>query len=341
VPIKFVTKAHMKAGPKYSLGPHKPLPENPTAPDHEPIFQIKNFPQNYITFHIHKKTAGVRKARPHNLIHISDLDPARQWCPREPTLLTLANKTRPDTFLTTAQKMVFGMGNVGADLLISMIPPEQVWGHWKCKACDGVSKFCYTPAACPHCKAKRAALRYKEVLIRDPATGIVGSVDCFVDILSNGLRTGVEIKTEGNETFKKRIKPEFDHEWRSKGYMWLMSQDPLIKSKGVNLNEMRIMYFTKEGWDYAPHIKDWPLADAGKSAVKEYWCPKDASFIDNQLDLAKSYRNWRNLHDKNGGWNLHAIPPRIKYCKSIGCAKAKSCPVRKECWGGKFDEVAP
>jgi hypothetical protein len=341
VPIKFKTKPHMKGGPKYALDDPEPLPENEDAPDHEPVFKIKDFPQNYVTFHAHKNTAGPRKPRHHNVVHISDLDPSRNWCPREPALLTLHGERRPDAFLTTAQSMVFKMGNKGADLLIESLPPEQVWGHWKCLACDHVTKFSYTPKACPSCGAKRAALKYQEVLVRDPETGIVGSVDCFVDILSNGLRTGVEIKTEGKDDFKSRTKATFDHEWRSKGYLWLMARDPVMKGKGLNLSEMRIIYFTKEGWEHAPHIKDWPIADAGKTALKEYWCPKGEDMLQNQLALVTSYRKWRNSWDAvwSGAGPMGKVeakgelPARHTKCKSIGCTMAKACPVRKQCWG--------
>jgi len=334
--IKFTTKPHMKAGPKYSLDPAPSIPDA-LAEDHEPLFKIKDFPQNYITFHVHKNTATKRKARHHNVIHISDLDPARQWCPREPALLTYLNLKRPDSFMSTAQTMVFKMGYAGADLLMDLMPAAQVWGHWKCMSCKHEMKFTYKPAACQKCSGRPEAFRYKEVLLRDPETGIVGSVDCFFDVLSNGVRTGVEIKTEGNDTFKKRTKPTFDHEWRSKGYLWLMGQDPYMQGKGLNPNEMRIVYFTKEGWDYEPKIKDWPVADSAKTAIKEYWCPKDDSVVQNQIDLARAYRKWRNLYDKDQGIHLHALPDRSKHCKSVGCTRAKACPVRKQCWGGKFD----
>ena len=311
----------------------KPAMKDAPGEDHEAIFEITDFPQNYVKFHIHKHTAGKHPARAHNVVHISDLDPAREWCPREPAILSYTKTNRPDGFTSTAQAMTWGMGEAGADLLISMIPPEQVWGHWKCRACDHKVRFAYTPKLCEKCGAKRAAFKYQEVLVRDPDTGIVGSVDCFVDILSNGLRTGIEIKTEGNDSFKKRTKPTFDHEWRCKGYMWLMSRDPLMKGKHLNLKEMRVLYFTKEGWDTDLKIKEWPVSDSAKSSVKEYWSRRDDTVIENQLERARAYREWRNAHDKDGGIHLSLFPDRIPKCKSIGCARAKQCSVKVKCWG--------
>lgn len=305
--------------------------------DHEPIFVIKDFPQNYITYHIHKNTASSRPARAHNVVHASDLDPVREWCPREPALLTMHNKKRPAGFLSTAQRMTFGMGYKGADLLMDLIPPEKVWGHWKCRACKHEMKFRYTPEKCDGCGGDRKALKYVEVFLRDPNSGIVGSVDCFVDILGNGMKTPIEIKTEGNEGFKARSKPEFDHEWRTMLYLWLIEKTPQMKGKGLNHQEGRVMYFTKEGYADAPKIKEWKLPDWGKSAIKEYWVNRNDDMIQNRIDLAQSYRDWRNEWDAFDGPPIGQkvdLPDRIPKCTSPACTRAKDCPVRVECWKG-------
>lgn len=305
-------------------------PEPPKSK--QQLIQIKDFHQNHIRYHIHKNTAGPRKPRHHNVVHISDLDPSRNWCPREPALLTTTGKKRESNFISTAQSTVFRMGYKAADLLMDLIPPEQIWGHWKCRACKHQMKFAYTPHKCSKCGADREALKYQEVLVRDPATGVVGSVDCFVDILSNGKRTGVEIKSEMNDDFKSRTKATFDHEWRSKGYMYLMARDPIVRKKGVNLEEMRIMYISKGGWVEDAQIKNWPVIDSGKTAIKEYWCHRDDSVVANQFELATAYREWRKFFDEPTMAPSVPMPKRHKKCTSIGCTMASSCPVRKECW---------
>lgn len=328
MPVKFTVKPHMAA--KDKAAPAAPEPETETG-DHELIFQIKDFPQNYLKYHAHKNTAGPRKPRHHNVVHMSDLDPSRKWCPREPALLTALGKTRPQEYLGTALTTTYRFGNKGADLFIEMLPPAMVWGHWRCRACNHVTEFSYTPEKCGKCGANRAALRYKEVFMRDPQMGIVGSVDLFVDILGNGVRTGVEIKTEGNDKFKKRNKPEFEHEWRSKGYLWLMEQAPQVQGRGLNLKEMRVVYITKEGWDADPQIKEWGLSDSAKSSLKEYWVSRDDSAIANQIDRAWQYRAWRSAWDSGAPMSL-PLPDRHPHCTSPACTRAKSCPVRAQCW---------
>lgn len=322
MPIKFTTKK-----PSAVTEAPEETPEE-TPEDHEPDFKIKDFPQNNVSYLLHQNAPRNRPPRHHNLIHISDLDPARRWCPREPALLTKLNRSRPHTFLATAQRMTFGMGVKGADLFMELLPPERVWGHWKCRACGHEHYYTTTPAQCSKCAGKRGALRYKEVLVRDPETGIVGSVDCFVDILGNGVFTGVEIKTEGNESFKKRSKPTFDHEWRTCGYLWLMNKDQKLPKLIVNTEEMRIVYITKEGWDAAPHIKEWGLGDWAKSPVKEYKVARNDDMVAGQLEKAKTYRVWRNAFDYG---KVLPLPERMA-CSSYSCARAKECPVRKECW---------
>lgn len=304
--------------------------------DHEPIFQITDFAQNYVTYHVHKHTASERPARPHNVVHASDLDPVRHWCPREPARLTLHNKKRPAGFLSTAQRMTFGMGYKGADLLMQCIPPEKVWGHWKCRACKHTMDFRYTPDKCEKCGGDRGALKYKEVFLRDPASGVVGSVDCFVDILGNGTKTPIEIKTEGNEGFKARSSATFDHEWRTMLYLWLIEQTPWAKGRGMNHQQGRVIYFTKEGYADEPKIKEWKLQDWAKSAIKEYWVHRNDDMIENALNRAIEYRAWRNSFDIGAEASVltKVLPARVEKCTSIACTRAADCPVRKECWKG-------
>lgn len=301
------------------------------AGDHETPFVIKDFPQNYITYHIHKATAGPRPPRPHDMVHASDLDPMRDWCPREPALLTLHDKKRPNEFVATCQRMTWGMGYKGADLLMDLIPREKIWGNWKCRACGFEQNLSYAPQKCEGCGGSWKALKYVEVFLRDPATGLVGSVDLFVDILGNGTKTPVEIKTEGNEGFKKRIKPEFDHEWRTMLYLWLIEQTPQMKGLGLNHQEGRVIYFTKEGWADAPKIKEWKLADRAASAIKEYFVNRNDDMTLNARKQVEIYRAWRKEFDMGLASHTSQWLP-LGVCTSPAQTRAKACAVCKECF---------
>lgn len=312
-------------------------PVTSKEPDPGPVaeaFKIKDFPQNHLLYHIHKNTAKETAPRHHNVVHSSDLDPARHWCPREPALLTKHNKKRPKGFLSTAMHMVFQMGYKGADLVMEVLPRERIWGNWKCLACKQEVKYVYAPKCCPFCEAHPRALEYKEVFMRDPDTGVVGSCDLFYDVLGNGRKTLIEIKTEGNDSFKSRSKPEFDHEWRTTLYLHIASKNwngDFAAKYNINLDDARIVYVTKEGFDAAPQIKEWGIADWAKSSMKEYWVNRNDEMIEPRLDLAMEYRSWRNGWDDGNPPVL--MPDRIDKCTSPNCTRAKECPVKKECWG--------
>lgn len=297
--------------------------------DEEPVFQIKNFPQNHIKWLIHKNYKKYSAPRHHNVVHASDLDPARNWCPREPALLTRFDKKRPDSFTATAQAMTYTMGYKGADMVMDFIPKERLWGSWKCRACKHEMILRYKPEVCEKCQGHHSALRYVEVLLRAPAIGLIGSIDLFVDILGNGMKTPLEIKTEGNESFKARKKATFDHEWRTMLYLWLIEQSPELKGKGLNAHEARIIYVTKEGYADDPAIKEWKIGDWGKSAIKEYWVSRNDDMIEPAIAKVLAYRKWRNQFDQ-GGMGAFPYPDRI--CKSADETRAKNCSVCKECF---------
>lgn len=325
--IKFKTKLPEATKP---VEP-PPLPAGEIAGgDDQPLFKIKDFPQNFLTYHIHKAAPSQRAPRHHNIIHASDLDPARRWCPREPALLTRDNLKRPSEFVATAQKMTWGMGYKGAELLMDLIPDAMIWGHWKCRACAHEMKFTYTPKACGKCGGARRALRYEEVLLRDPVTGVIGSVDLFVDLLGNGAKTPIEIKTEGNDSFKKRTAATFDHQWRTKLYMYLAARTPEVQAHGINTEEGRVIYFTKEGWADEPRIKEWKLGDWAKSSIKEYFVPRDDSMVQNALDDVILYRTWREQFEVGTLPQNNPLPARI--CTAPTDGRAKSCAACKACW---------
>jgi hypothetical protein len=329
--IKFKAKPIGVTASPVEAGKQVKALTTPAPGDQEPPFLIKDFPQNYITYHVHKATEKTRSPRPHNVVHASDLDPVRQWCPREPALLTHTGKSRPSEFVATAQRMTWGMGYKGADLLMDLIPAEMKWGNWKCRSCGHDHNLCYTPKACAGCGGSSKALRYVEVFLRDPDTELVGSVDLFVDILGNGIKTPVEIKTEGNDGFKKRTKPEFDHEWRTMLYLWLIERTPQLKGLGLNHQEGRVIYFTKEGWADAPKIKEWKLADRAASAIKEYFVNRNDDMTLNAREQVAAYREWRKIHDAGlVGSLVNPLPARV--CSSPSETRAKNCAVCKECF---------
>ena len=97
----------------------------------------------------------------------------------------------------------------------------------------------------------------------------------------------------------------------------------------LNVHSARIIYVTKEGYANAPIIKEWGLADWAKSSMKEYFVERNDSFTDKRMDLAMSYRKWRDGFDAGG---FPKLPPRAEKATSADCTRCKRCPVKKECW---------
>lgn len=336
--IKFKTKSPAKE--PLDLPPAQDAP----VADHEPLFQITDFPENHVLYHIHKNGTRTSAPRHHNVVHASDLDPPRKWCAREAALLTMTGKKRKSEFTSTAQRMVWQMGYKGADLVMNMIPRKMQWGSWKCLACKQTTELGYAPDTCPYCDAHHRALEYQEVVLRDPVTGVVGSVDLFVDILGNGAKTAIEIKTEGNDSFKARSKPEFEHEWRTMLYLRLASASwdgAFAKEYNINTESARIIYVTKEGYADSEQLAKWKLSDWKKSAMKEYIVNRNDDMINNQMEYAALYRQWRIIWDdlqKSGMFNQKkfmetvSLPPRVDTAKAIGCTRCKNCIVKQDCW---------
>ena len=312
--------------------PPKPIDTKNPDPSPEPLYKIKDFPNNHVMYHLHKQVACSRGARAHNVVHASDLDPVRRWCPREPALLTKYTFKRPSGFISTAQGTVFKFGHKAADIVIESLPPEIVWGNWKCLACGHDQKHQFTPPSCQKCNANRKALSYREVFMRDPATGIVGSCDVWVDLLKNGQKTMIEIKSEGNTSFKNRSKAEFDHDWRTKLYLWLAERTPWLTEHNLNLHEARVLYVTKEGHIDTDLVKKWGLSDWSKTPFKEYFVERDDTFSQNQRDLVMTYRKWRNAFEAHG--QHHAVPLPTRVCKTKNDTKARDCSVCKQCFDG-------
>lgn len=309
----------------------KKLPE-PSAEPKTPgnYLKIEDFPQNSLVYRAHEHTAGVSKPRHHATIHASDLDPERSWCAREVALLTLHDMKRPEGFLSTAQKVVFDFGHKASDVFRECLPPQMVWGNWKCLACDKITKREYTPSKCPHCGARGRALEYREVFAKDPKTGVVGSFDLIVDPLMNGQKVIVETKSEMGDAWQKRNKAEFAHEWRTKLYLYLAAVTPWLQNYGINTQSARIIYINKGGHGPAPQIKKWGLKDWAKTPFKEYRVKRDDTFLTGQIDKVHTWRKWKALHAVNPKAAAADLPDRI--CDSPTTTLAKNCAACQKCF---------
>lgn len=298
------------------------------TPRREPAKTIK-YPS--LKMLIHKSSKKNRKARHHRKVHASDLDPARSWCPREVALLEVSGRTRPDEFLPTCRQVTFSMGYAASDLLERFTPEEVVWGAWKCRACGEELPPQHKPTACPSCGAKKEALRYREVFMRDPDTGVVGSCDLWVG-LDGRVLTAIECKSEGKDTFAARTAPDFDHVWRTRFYLWLASVTPWLQSKPLNLHDARIVYVCKSGFESDPELKAAKIADQHASPFKEYVVERDDVQMTAQMERV---REWTSFYAAITKGASATWPEGV--CSDLKCSRASRCTVRDLCGNAKGD----
>lgn len=301
---------------------NKPKRVQKVAPDPKPAPASESL----VTM-IHRESKKKRPARPHARVHASDLDPSREWCPREPAVLTMFGIKRPDDFLPTHLQFTFSMGYATADSVMRIIPRDRIWGNWKCRACGHVHLHRYAPDTCGHCGGSARALRYEEVLLQDPDTKQVGSADLIVDLAKDGRKTIVEIKSEGKAGWSERDAPTPDHAWRTRLYLRLASVTPWLRNRGVDFQSARILYACKDGHDPSPELKEAGVRDAHRSPFKEYVvrrCDEVLAAADEKLT---EWLKFKEAYDTGA-----SLPWPDGVCSSGTCSRARRCPARDHCF---------
>ena len=207
-------------------------------------------------------------------------------------------------------------------------------GDWKCRACGETTKARYTPDKCGHCGADGKALRYAEILMRCPDTGIVGSPDILFDMLANGRKTIIEIKSEGADAFKARTAPTEDHVTRTCMYLWLAERTPWLAGKGIATDEARIVYACLDTHVEDPRIKAWKLSDAARTPYKEYVVKRNDARFTAALEKVGEWLTYRAALEYGDAPDSVPLPDRV--CRSAGCSRARRCSVAALCFpGGK------
>ena len=285
---------------------------------------------------VHEKSRKHRAPRPHKRVHASDLDPGREWCPREPAVLEAFGLKRDDEFLSTAQQITFSLGYAAADTLERFIPEGRLWGNWQCRACGHEQRHRYRPGECHQCGGDVKAIRYREVLMQDPETKLVGSPDMLVDLRGDHVKTLIEVKSEGKEGFAKRTGPSPDHVWRTRLYLYLASVTPWLAPHGIDTESARIVYVCKEGHEPSDALKAARVRDAHRSPLKEYVVTRSDAHLTAAFEKLNAWLAFREAMESGApvSW-----PDGV--CPSGNCPRAKRCAAANRCFNVSGSPVGP
>lgn len=271
---------------------------------------------------LHRKMAVWEKARSHKRVHASDLTKPEGFCPRQYALLDVTKKKRKDQFIGTSLQHTFQTGRSLQQDLNERWAEDMAVGIWKCLYCGKEHGFCKRPATCAKCGAPARCLQYEEENFFHPS-GYSGSIDQLTDLGEPKLRV-TEVKTMKADEFKTLLAPLAEHRLRTNLYLRTVAEsDHPFKSR-INTQEGLILYICKGFGFKADWVKDKGLKDSPFSPFKEFWVERDDEATAKYLGKAEVLRDYRTAGA--------GIPSGS--CNNSFCGRAKSCPVRQDCWSG-------
>jgi hypothetical protein len=281
-------------------------------------------PEGSLKYILHRTMAGTQEGRDLSTLHASDFVD-KDFCPRRRLIKRLIGKTlTPDQHLKTSNQMVFALGHAVADIVIEQSALAGIAiGDWCCRACGYVHRMQHLPQACLKCKCP--AMLYHERRFVSSLSGI----SCGIDLVVGGLGSKwkiVEIKSIGQEDFRKLVAPLGGHRVRTNLYMRIIEESTDTDRFNIDTHNAIVLYVDKGGFGVkCPDVANWKFGDNGFSPFKEFHVKRDDSDTDLYDALAKEYR--ASLHSKTICTGI---------CTSQSDGPAKNCIVRQQCFSTQF-----
>jgi hypothetical protein len=254
--------------------------------------------------------------RSHKKVHASDVTKP-DFCPRMYRILDVLGIKRPDSYINTALRATFDLGNLTADHLVEQWMGDRAVGTWVCRRCETKHMFSKRPEAkCTN--GHSCDWRYEEVSFFSDAHAISGSMDLIADLGGPKFKI-VELKIIKADDFEKLVAPLGEHRLRTRLYLRLIeeSQNPIRFQ--LDTAKAKILYvsrgFGKKHPDYGQILP-----------FKEFDIERDDESITGFLNNGLTVKTARET----------GTVPEAKVCDSISCTTAKGCPVRKQCWSGEI-----
>lgn len=271
--------------------------------------------------HAHHALSGYENARSVFKVHISDMTNLEvRFCPREFALCQEVDLVRKGRYVNTSLRTTFDIGNAIHDLVREKWFRDIAFGDWKCWSCGSLTKYSRYPGKlCQYC-GKQTRWEYKEVVIRDEATGVTGSLDFLADFNLGRPLILAEIKSDDKDLFKKRTAPEPEHIARVNAYLQLIARNNV---QGINTDWGYVFYSSKSfGFK----------ADLNHLGVKDKFSPFKEFRVERMDD--SGVPDWTKAEEFHHYKKTGELPSRI--CPTAVCSRAKKCAVAKVCFSEKY-----
>jgi hypothetical protein len=287
-------------------------------------------PQGSLKYILHKTMAGTQEGRDLGTLHASDFVD-KDFCPRRRLIKRLMGKVlTPDQHLKTSNQMVFALGHAVADIVVGQAALAGIAiGDWKCCGCGETYRMVHKPDLCGDCKATMFIHRERRFVSQ--LSGISCGIDLLVSTLGPKWKI-IEIKSMGQEDFRKLVAPLGGHRVRTNLYMRIIEESTDDNRHMIDTENAIVLYVDKGGFGIkCPDVATWKFGDNGFSPFKEFHVKRDNSDTDLYVKLAQEYRE---------AVQTKTICTGI--CTSQSDGPAKACIVRQQCFstvfpvGGKF-----
>ena len=276
-------------------------------------------PKQSLIATLKKNMQGMEKARCHLTVHASDVT-KEDFCPRKVALVTLLEQKMPDQFIPTALRATFDIGNTVSDLVREHWLGEHAIGNWACHRCGAFRTMVPKPgkAGCSS-GMKSHAWKYEEVRFKCEKTGIDGGIDVLVRLGSAKMFV-TECKIVAAEAFEKLSAPLAEHRIRTNLYLYLVEKSGMVWSDMINTQVAKVLYVSR---GYGKKHPDFDEV----LPFKEYDVERNDEDLAPYLEMGEV----ANRFFKTG-----EVPPGRCVTAKDECAL--TCPVRKECFSGKYPE---
>jgi hypothetical protein len=280
---------------------------------------------------IHEAACGWDEPRGREDIHASDLFKDIEFCPREWAFSDMGLSRVKKHFIGAAQQITFDIGHDVEKRIRNDWLRKSVVGYWKC----GVCGFTYPKwGKLPKVPCSRCGFStqwtYNEVVVKHPESGVVGSIDAFVDTGEKKHRL-LEIKTMDKDMHKKLIAPLAEHRYRTGLYLWLVEHSTLPEKERINTSQAYIIYMSKSYGFKDNSMKEAGITDVPFSPFKEYTIERQDDTIKIPMAKAKVLTRWRGMVKNEGSAGL---PCGI--CINGLTKRAQSCPAISHCFSGNY-----
>jgi hypothetical protein len=279
-------------------------------------------PEQSLKYLLHQHFGGFEPDRGLKTVHASELTKDEGFCPREYALYDLTKAKPGNRWLTTSERMTYGLGDAVAEMTVEAFADMgKAICHWKCVACGYLHEFCVRPFKCAQCGVRR--FKYREVRFESAITGASCGVDMLVAMGEEKLRP-VELKTMAADDFKKLAAPLGEHRLRTNLYLRIIAESAHNWANLVSTSRATVLYVSKSAYGCAdPKLKEWGIKE-GYSPFKEFWVDRNDAETDALVKRAIVVKNFRD--------GLIGMPNGL--CSTALSKRAQKCRFRTECFSG-------